>query len=90
MMARLSAQISVYPLRQTSLSPTIDEAVGILRRHGLEVYPGVMSTRVVGDEDSVFAAMREAFGRSAERGDVVMVVTISQACPVSGEGEVSP
>jgi len=38
----------------------------------------------------VFAALQEAFRRTAEQGQVVMVVTFSNACPVpektTGEG----
>lgn len=79
---RVSAQISLYPLRQQSLSPVLDEALQEFRRPDLDVQPGPMSTMVSGDEADVFAAIRQAFLRSAARGDVVMVVTVSQACPV--------
>jgi hypothetical protein len=46
-----------------------------------------MSTRVSGEEAEVFAALRRAFLRGASRGDVVMVITVSQACPASEEGD---
>ena len=82
-MLRVSAQISLYPLRQQRLSPAIDEALEELRRLDVDVQPGPMSTRVSGEEAEVFAAMRQAFLKSAARGDVVMVVTVSQACPPS-------
>jgi uncharacterized protein YqgV (UPF0045/DUF77 family) len=84
-MMRVSAQISLYPLRQQSLSPVIDEAVQEFRRPDLDVQPGPMSTRVSGEEAEVFDAMRQAFLKSAARGDVVMVATVSQACPASEE-----
>jgi hypothetical protein len=42
-----------------------------------------MSTRISGAEAEVFDAMRQAFLKCAARGDVVMVVTLSQACPTS-------
>jgi uncharacterized protein YqgV (UPF0045/DUF77 family) len=55
--------------------------VQILRRHELEVHPGAMSTLVVGEEDNVFAAVKEAFHSAIQRGDLVMAVTLSNACP---------
>lgn len=81
-MIGISAQVSVYPLRQPRLSPAIDEAVRICRAHGLEVHPGPMSTLVKGDDDAVFIALKEALQSVATRGEVVMVVTLSNACPV--------
>lgn len=88
-MSLVSAQVSLYPLRQTHLGPAIDEALDAFRRHGLDVQPGAMSTQVAGDEEKVFSALRQAFGRASQRGDVVMVVTLSNACPVCAAGSVS-
>jgi hypothetical protein len=44
---------------------------------------GPMSTWVSGDDDKVFAALREAFRSAASAGEVVMVATMSNACPAS-------
>ena len=82
-MIRISAQISIYPLRQPDLSSTIDEALRICRTHGLEVQPGTMSTVVAGDDEQIFAALQDAMQSAAARGDVVLVATLSNACPVS-------
>ena len=79
----LAAQISLYPLRQSHLSPAISNAVSILREHGLEVSPGVMSSLASGDDEALFAAIKDIFQKSSEQGDIVMVVTLSNACPVS-------
>jgi uncharacterized protein YqgV (UPF0045/DUF77 family) len=81
-MISISAQVSLYPLRQASLSPAIDEALRIFRMHGLDVEPGAMSTMISGDDETIFAALEEAFRRVAEQGQVVMIVTFSNACPV--------
>jgi uncharacterized protein YqgV (UPF0045/DUF77 family) len=78
----ITAQVSLYPLRQASLSPAIDEALQIFRGHGLGVEPGAMSTLIAGDDAAIFAALQEAFRCAAEQGQVVMVVTLSNACPV--------
>jgi uncharacterized protein YqgV (UPF0045/DUF77 family) len=87
-MSNVSAQISLYPLRQEHLSPAIEETLKVLQDHGCEVRPGTMSTLVTGDDEPVFSALREAFRRAAEYGDVTMVVTISNACPRSIEKKV--
>ena len=84
-MISIAAQVSLYPLRQASLSPAIDEALQIFREHGLSVEPGAMSTLITGDDAAIFAALQEAFRRVAEQGQVVMVVTFSNACPVPGK-----
>ena len=77
----VSAQVSLYPLRQVSIGSTIRKSVRVFREHDLENRVGVMSTLVWGEEQAVFAALQEAFHRAAERGDAVMVVMISNACP---------
>ena len=81
-MIGIAAQVSLYPLRQESLSPAIDEALRVFREHSLHVEPGAMSSLIAGDDALVFAALQEAFRRSAEQGQVVMIATFSNACPV--------
>ncbi len=81
----ITAQVSLYPLRQVSIGPAIREAVRVFRQHGLETRLGEMSTLVWGEEQVVFAALQEAFHRAVEHGDTVMTVTFSNACP-SPEG----
>lgn len=78
----IAAQVSLYPMRQESLSPAIATAVNIFKEHGLEVTAGTMSTQVYGEDGPVFNALQDAFKVSAAQGDVVMVVTFSNACPV--------
>jgi len=79
----LSAQVSLYPLRQPRLSPAIDEALDTLKVHGLDITPGAMSTLMAGDDEALFAGLKEVFRRTAEQGELVMVVTMSNACPVA-------
>ena len=81
----VTAQVSLYPLRQVSLGPAIEEALEAFGKRGLQVEPGTMSTVIAGDSPAVFAALEEAFARAAGRGHVVMVVTLSNACPVPGQ-----
>jgi len=79
-----SAQIAIYPLRQDHLTPAIQAVQSALREHGLSPEPGPMSTYVVGEDATVFAALRDAFARAASTGHVVMTVTLSNACPIPG------
>jgi uncharacterized protein YqgV (UPF0045/DUF77 family) len=82
----VSAQISVYPLRQEHLGPAIEAVRGALEDRGLAPEVGPMSTLVSGETDAVFAALRDAFERAAGSGPVAMVLTVSNACPVGERG----
>jgi uncharacterized protein YqgV (UPF0045/DUF77 family) len=79
---QVSAQISLYPLRQPSLSPAIEEAWKILKERKLDLEKGPMSSMVNGGAEEVFQAIKEVFLKSAELGPVSMVVTYSNACPI--------
>ena len=86
-MIGMSAQVSLYPLGREDMSPAIDETVHIFRVHGLKVIPGPMSTLISGDDESLFAAIQVAFQRAAGHGRLVMVVTLSNAFPLSAKEE---
>ena len=83
-MSAISAQVSIYPLRQESIGPPIREAVRVFRQRGLNVRVGEMSTLVWGDEGVIFDALQEAFQTAAGWGDTVMTITLSNACPNPG------
>jgi uncharacterized protein YqgV (UPF0045/DUF77 family) len=78
----ISAQISIYPLRQEHLSPAIEAVRRALAVRDLPPQVGPMSTVVTGDVEVVFAALQEAFTQAAATGHVVMTVTVSNACPL--------
>ena len=80
-MENMAAQVSIYPLRQTSISDAISEALEAFRATGVKVRPGAMSTVISGNEDAVFAALREGYRAARVQGDVVIVATLSNACP---------
>jgi len=79
---RISAQISLYPLKQERLSPIIEGAWKILEVNQLPPEKGAMSTVVSGEAEKVFGAIKEVFLKSAESGPLSMVVTFSNACPI--------
>jgi uncharacterized protein YqgV (UPF0045/DUF77 family) len=78
----ISVQVSVYPLRQEHLSPAVNGFQAELKAHGLRPEIGGTSVQVVGETEAVFAALRDAVLRVAANGQVVMTVTVSNACPV--------
>jgi uncharacterized protein YqgV (UPF0045/DUF77 family) len=80
----VAAQVSLYPLRQPGISSQIERAIAVFTQHGLKVNPGSMSSVVSGDHDRMFDALKQAFQVTAEQGEIVMVVTVSNACPVQG------
>lgn len=79
--AELSAQLSIYPLRQASLSPTINAALTLLDSYGIKVIPGSMSTLIIGKADQLWKALRQVYLEVSSLGEVVMIVTLSNACP---------
>jgi uncharacterized protein YqgV (UPF0045/DUF77 family) len=83
----ITAQVSLYPLGQEHLSPSIEAALGEIERHGVECRTGEMSTVLWGDDEKVFPALIGAFRQAASRGHAVMVITVSNACPWPGKGE---
>ncbi len=84
-MGRVSAQVSLYPLRRGSIGPVIREAVRCFEEQGLSVRVGEMSTLIWGKEHPLFSAVQKAFHQAAEHGDVVMSVTFSNTCPEPSE-----
>jgi uncharacterized protein YqgV (UPF0045/DUF77 family) len=83
-MIAISAQISLYPLRQAKLGPAIESLRAALERDGLSPEVGPMSTVVVGETGRIFAALQQGFEEAAAHGPVALVVTLSNACPVEG------
>jgi uncharacterized protein YqgV (UPF0045/DUF77 family) len=79
---QISVQLSLYPLKQPSLSPPIEEAWKILKESKLDLEKGPMSSMVKGEVEEVFQAIKEVFLKCAELGPVSMVVTYSNACPI--------
>ena len=79
----ISAQVSLYPLRQAHLGPAISKVAQVLHASGLDVRPGATSTVVVGECDKIFDSLNASFKSAAALGDVVMVVSVSNCCPVT-------
>ncbi len=84
-MNKISAQLSVYPLRQTELTPGISTAVDAICEHRVEKEIGVMSTLLWGEDEEVFRALLGAFRNAASVGKTTMVITVSNAGPLPGK-----
>ncbi len=78
----VAAQVSIYPLHQAHFSPAIGKALDIFRAHGLSVEMGAMSSIISGEDEPFFTALKEVYQSLAEKGELVMIVTLSNACPV--------
>ena len=75
-MPQIKAQISLYPMRKQRLSPAIDSVRTVLVGHGLKPKVGPMSTYVVGEQNKLFDALKDAFARTASAGEIVMTITL--------------
>lgn len=77
----LSAQLSLYPLRQPHLTPLIQQALQALRAIDLQVIPGEMSTLILGSEAQLWRGLQDAFSTVSAQAEVVLIATVSNACP---------
>lgn len=85
----VQTEISLYPLRTADLGNAIEAFLRDLKAAGLTVQPGNMSSTVSGDVNAVFSTMGAAFAAVAEDSQVVLVMKVSNACPV-GQAAVEP
>ena len=77
----VSVQFSVYPLREMHLSPAIKKAVEILKNYGLSVEVGSMSSIAYGESEIVFKAFQKVYEGIATNSHIVLILTLSNACP---------
>ena len=82
----VSAQFALYPLRSSRVTPVLEQALAAARASGVEVEAGRMSSTMDGGIEQVFDALRAAFEVAAASGDTILVVTVSNACPMPEAG----
>ncbi len=86
-----SMEVSLYPLGTDDLGPSISRFISILEDRGCHVETGPMSTLVTADSSVLFDAMKQAYESVASEGGVVVVMKISNACPMKKkESPLSP
>lgn len=78
----IGAQVSLYPLGQPDLAPAIQEIWDQLEEAQLQQEPGPMSTLVWGEDQQVLDALRKGFQQATQHGPAVLVITLTNACPV--------
>lgn len=83
-MSKVSALMSIYPLRQTEVSPGIGAALDALDESAVEYEVGTMGTLLWGEDEQVFRTLLQAFRKASTVGKTTLVVTISNATPWPG------
>ncbi len=81
----IQAEISLYPLKESHVSPYLDDFLKVIRRTGLFIKTGSMSTVISGKREVVFQAVSDGFAQVANQCKVVLIVKYSNACPHSSE-----
>jgi uncharacterized protein YqgV (UPF0045/DUF77 family) len=76
----IQATIAIYPLGQADHA-AVHAAIERLRTAGVVTEVRSMYTEIAGDEEAVFAALQGAYRAAAAHGGVVMIVSVSNACP---------
>ncbi len=79
----VSVQVSFYALDGAELAAALQTFITVLDGYGLDYEVGAMSTVIRGELDGIFAALRDAYGQASEGTAAVMVMTVSNACPVT-------
>jgi len=75
-----SVQISLYPLGTKKIKKSIHKVWEVFGRYDLLVEKGSMSTIMTGADDELFSALQDAYQTASRSNQVVMVVTLSNAC----------
>ena len=78
----IQAEASLYPLGTIEIGEAIDCFTEKLTEAGLDVCKGDMSTTMTGEAADVFAALGKAFTGVARENAVVLVLKLSNACPM--------
>lgn len=78
----VQAEVSLYPLRTKEISPTLDSFIETIKTDAIVVETGAMSSRITGDIAEMFLALASGFAAVAKDQEVVLIIKVSNACPV--------
>lgn len=78
-MRPFSAYINIFPLSRRPIDRIIDDIIHDVRSPGLEVRVGFLSVTVLGDDIDVLNAVGTGLRAADDRGDAVLVATVSNA-----------
>ncbi len=76
----IGAQISIYPLREKTITETLNIFWEELNSRGIQYEVNSFSTIIWMEEDELFKFLSDAYKKLREK-SIVMVVTISNVCP---------
>ncbi|MBM3324353.1 MAG: hypothetical protein FJY66_01660 [Calditrichaeota bacterium] len=80
---RVQAEISFYPFGVGELLPPIKDFVDALRKEGLEVEVGPLSSHVAGECEALFSALGRTFEQAARERRCVLVVKVARLAPAA-------
>ncbi len=75
----LCAEVSIYPLKTTDNSGVINSSIEALNKNPVEYSVGSISTHLHGDETQVWKGLQDMFNDAQRKGEVSMVVTLTNA-----------
>ncbi|MFH1009912.1 MAG: YkoF family thiamine/hydroxymethylpyrimidine-binding protein [bacterium] len=78
---RVQAEVSLYPFGVEELLPPIKDFVDALRKEGLEVEMGPLSSYVAGESEALFSALGRAFEQATKRNRCVLIAKIAHLTP---------
>lgn len=76
----IGAQISIYPLREKTITETLNIFWEELNSRGVQYEVNSFSTIIWMEEDELFKFLSDAYKKLREK-NIVMVITISNVCP---------
>jgi uncharacterized protein YqgV (UPF0045/DUF77 family) len=80
---KVQMEVSLYPFGVEELLPPIKEFIEALRREGLEVEVGPLSSYVVGESETLFSTLGRAFEKVAKKHRCVLVTKVAQLAATS-------
>jgi uncharacterized protein YqgV (UPF0045/DUF77 family) len=78
----VQAELSLYPLGISDISEPIHRFCDELRKNGMEVHVGAMSSIVNGECENLMGAIAKATEAIGNTGQFVLSCKISNACPI--------
>lgn len=76
----VGAQISIYPLREKTLTDTLNIFWDELNKRGVNYEINSFATILWMEEDELFKFLNEVYKKLSTK-SIVMVITLSNACP---------
>ncbi|MDI6861535.1 MAG: YkoF family thiamine/hydroxymethylpyrimidine-binding protein [Caldisericia bacterium] len=76
----IGAQISIYPLKEKTITETLNIFWEELNSRGIQYEVNSFATIIWMEEDELFKFLNDAYKKLREK-SIVMVITISNVCP---------